>query len=258
MERARLGHVSFLERPLPGAELRGLDLDWIRSRYLPAAIQERVLDANERPLELQLASLRLATYDPAPAPTALGVLLAGEAPTRLLPHAYVQLVRFDGVDRAAPILDQQRFDGPLAQLVSGCETVIEAAIRVPTRLDGDLEVREPEYPFVALRELFRNAVLHRDYEAPGPVHVRWFRDRVEIASPGGPVPPLTPETLGSAEITAYRNGGLAEVTRNLRFVQRFGVGLAIARRELADNGNPPLELRADLGQVVAAVRGRGG
>jgi len=78
--------------------------------------RESVLEANERPLELQLASLRLATYDPKPTPTGLGLLLGGEAPTRLLPHAYVQLVRFDGDDRAAPIVDQQRFDGPLDEL----------------------------------------------------------------------------------------------------------------------------------------------
>jgi hypothetical protein len=39
----------------------------------------------------------------------------------------------------------------------------------------------------------------------------------------------------------------------LGFVQRFGVGIQIARDRLAQNGNTPLELQASVGAVAAIV-----
>jgi ATP-dependent DNA helicase RecG len=42
--------------------------------------------------------------------------------------------------------------------------------------------------------------------------------------------------------------------RNLGYVQKFGVGIALARRELEKNGNPPLEFQVEDTQVLAIVR----
>ena len=47
---------------------------------------------------------------------------------------------------------------------------------------------------------------------------------------------------------------LAEAFRVLRYVQRFGVGIPTARRELAANGNPPPEFHLEPTQVTAIVR----
>lgn len=51
----------------------------------------------------------------------------------------------------------------------------------------------------------------------------------------------------------YRNPTVAAVLAQLGFVQRFGVGIEIARKRLADNGNPPLQLTADTGVVDAVI-----
>ncbi len=40
----------------------------------------------------------------------------------------------------------------------------------------------------------------------------------------------------------------------LGYVQRFGVGIQIARDALARNGNPPLEFRVDPRTVIATIR----
>ena len=44
--------------------------------------------------------------------------------------------------------------------------------------------------------------------------------------------------------------------RVLGLVQRFGVGIQIARNELARNGSPPPEFRVDASHVMATVRVR--
>ena len=40
----------------------------------------------------------------------------------------------------------------------------------------------------------------------------------------------------------------------LGFVQRFGMGIPLARKELENNGNPPLELVPNVNAVLATVR----
>ncbi|MCW5979007.1 MAG: hypothetical protein KIT09_13080 [Bryobacteraceae bacterium] len=44
--------------------------------------------------------------------------------------------------------------------------------------------------------------------------------------------------------------------RNLGYVQRFGVGIPIAREEVRRNGNPPPVFRVEDTHVVVTVRRR--
>jgi ATP-dependent DNA helicase RecG len=110
----------------------------------------------------------------------------------------------------------------------------------------------------ALQQLTRNAIMHRAYEAThAPVRVSWYDDRIEIINPGGPFGEVTVESFGQPGLTDYRNPNLAEAMRVLGFVQRFGAGIPIARRALAENGNPPPEFRASQTFVTAIVRPAG-
>jgi ATP-dependent DNA helicase RecG len=65
---------------------------------------------------------------------------------------------------------------------------------------------------------------------------------------------VTAENFGEPGVADYRNPNLAEAMRVLGFVQRFGFGLAIARRALAENGNPPVELSVQASHITATVR----
>jgi ATP-dependent DNA helicase RecG len=94
------------------------------------------------------------------------------------------------------------------------------------------------YPGWALRELLMNAVMHRDYESASPIRFFWFADKIEIHNPGG--------LYGEARAdfprnNAYRNPIVAELLKNLGYVNRYGHGIARAQKELSENGNPELE-----------------
>jgi ATP-dependent DNA helicase RecG len=124
---------------------------------------------------------------------------------------------------------------------------IEAAAR---------EQRRPDYPAAALRQLVRNALIHRDYEAThAPVRVYWFNDRIEIQNPGGLYGQVTRANFGQG-VTDYRNPLLAEAMHVLGYVQRFGFGVPLARRHLRQNGNPEAQFHFEptyLGVTVKAA-----
>jgi ATP-dependent DNA helicase RecG len=82
-------------------------------------------------------------------------------------------------------------------------------------------------------------------------------DRVEIQSRGGPYGQVTKAQFGEPNVTDYRNPTLASALKSYGFVERFGVGIAIARARLEKNGNPPPEFTVEDAHVLVTVR-RGG
>lgn len=98
--------------------------------------------------------------------------------------------------------------------------------------------------------------MHRSYEnTHAPVRVYWFDDRIEIGNPGGPFGAVTQENFGSPGVTDYRNPNLAEAMKVMGFVQRFGVGIPIARAELKRIGSPAPEFLVAPTMTLAIVRG---
>lgn len=167
-------------------------------------------------------------------------------------------MRFDGTDLTDTIKAQRVIDGALPSLMENLDETFDAHISTALDITTEpTEIRRPDYPIVALQQLARNAILHRSYEGTyAPVRIYWFSDRIEILSPGGPFGYVTRENFGTPGITDYRNPHLAEAMRNLNYVQRFGVGIQIARIELAKNGNPPLEFTIEESFVAVTLRRR--
>lgn len=257
-EKRRYRDLPFDVQPVGQANLTDLNRRLFEEEYLPAAFSPDVLEANERTYEQRLSACRMIVAADETTPTVLGLLVLGNRADDFVAGSYVQMLRIDGTQLSDPILDAKRIAGPLSQLLRELDLVLAA--RVQTRVDltsGPLEKRSPDYPLAALQQIARNAVMHRTYEnTNAPVRITWFNDRVEIVSPGGPFGVVTPENFGQPGVVDYRNRYVAEAMRVLGFVQRFGVGLATARRLLQENGNPSLELTATAHHVLAVLRPR--
>lgn len=226
--------------------------------YLKSALAPDVLERNERTVEEQLTATRMLTPGPESVPTVLGVLTIGKDPPSYVPGAYVQFIRFGGVDLTSPIQDAAELSGPLPEMLRMLDEKLLSHISVASDITSSaVEIRTPDYPIAALRQLAYNAVLHRNYDGTAaPVRISWFHDRIEILNPGGPYGQVTRSNFGRPGITDYRNPHLAEAMRCLGYVQRFGVGIAIARSELARNGNPELEFTVEDSNILATVRRR--
>lgn len=257
-EKRRSKNLPFDIQPALAASLTDIDLDLFRRVYLPYAVAMEILENNQRPIEQQLASLRFASVEPQFQPTNLSILVVGIDPRQYLSGAYIQFLRIDGLNLVDPIKDQKEIDGPIPDLLRTLDETLRVNISVASDLTAQpVELRHPDYPLVALQQLARNAVLHRTYEGTNaPVRITWFSDRIEIQSPGGPFGQVTRENFGKPGVTDYRNPHLAEAMKNLGYVQRFGVGIALASQELETNGNPPPEFVVEDTYVLVIIRRR--
>lgn len=252
-ERRRHHDRPFDVQPIREAELEELDRLRFEQEYLPALVARDVLDANERSYKQKLAATKMVLGEEDPTPTVLGLLVIGKSPADWLPGAYTQFLRLAGDDLASPVLDEEPIHGTVADQIRRLEEKLTLHNLQDVRFkDVSKEDRSALYPIDALRQLVRNAYMHRSYEATNtPVRVYWFDDRIEIHNPGGPFGSVTPENFGQPGITDYRNPNLAEALRALGYVQRFGAGIAIARKALGQR----LRFEVQPGVVAAIIQG---
>lgn len=256
IKRRRAHTIPFDIQPVPGATVSDLILPRFDEEYLPQAFSAEILEANRRSREQRLATAKMIASVADPTATVLGLLVLGKRPRDFIPNSYIQFLRIDGTELSDPIVDEETIDGTLPEIMRRIDEKMKAHIRTSIDLtQADLERRESTYPLEALQQITRNAVMHRTYEATNaPVRVNWFRDRVEIHNPGGAFGVVTRENFGRPGVTDYRNPNVAEALKVFGYVQRFGAGIAIARKALRDHGHPAPEFVVENAFVQATIR----
>lgn len=255
-ERRRGWDGPFDQRAIGRASLDDLDLNLFQREFLPSAVTPDVLRENGRSIPEQLAALHLASPDGIP--NVAGMLVLGRDPTTYLPGAYVQFLRVNGTELTDPIVDRKELSGPLPEVLRRMDEITNAHIHVATTVaGGPVERRAPDYPMEAMQQLLRNAAMHRNYETSNaPVQWYWFSDRIEIHSPGGLYGRATRETFGKPGGNDYRNPTVAAALYMLGFVQRFGMGVPLAKKACRDNGNPEPEFLFEPSTFAVIVRAR--
>ncbi len=258
-EKRRHGDRPFDLQPIPTAGLSDLNLTQFANEYLTEAFSEEVLATNDRSLNEQLAATKMIVAADQPTATVLGILAIGKNPQDFLPGAYVQFLRINGSEYADEIIDAQEMRGAISELLRQLEEKLTAHNRIAVDVTTSyLEQRIELYPMAALHQITRNAVMHRTYEGTNaPVHVRWFNDRIEVLSPGGAFGSVTIDSFGKPGLVDYRNPNLADAMKTLGFVQRFGVGIPIAKRQLEAAGHPEPEFDISDNFVRVTVKARG-
>lgn len=256
-EKRRYRDQSFDTHPVGGSTIDDLSRSYFENEYLPQAVARDVLEVNGRSYEERLASLGMIASVDEPTPTVVGLLTLGKSPRTWVPSAYIQFLRIGGTEWGDPVMDESEIDGNLDTMLRRLDDKLRAtlAVAVDFTSGSTTELRTTTYPLSALQQIARNAVMHRTYEGTNaPVRIYWFDDRIEIANPGGPYGAVTQDNFGRPGASDYRNPILAAALKNMGFVQRFGFGIAEARRAMAANGNPPPEFQVEPTNVMVTLR----
>jgi len=235
VERRSSRFPTFDATPCPEGGLRRMDLETFRQTYRPHAVAAEVIAENHREVAEQLAALRFYNLKRG-CPTNAGMIVFGDDPLDLFPGAKVQFVQFAGAELADEVLSEKVFTGNLITQLSELDSFLKGRFtQKPVKASELREVAVFDFPTDAVRELLMNAVLHRDYQSTSPVRFYQFSDRIEIQNPGGLYGEASPENF--PRVNAYRNPIVAEAMHVLGYVNRFGRGIARAKRALLDNGS---------------------
>ena len=233
----RLSNIrTFDAMPCLGTTLEDLDITLFKKEYLSKAVAEDILQEDKRTIEEQMASLGL--YDLRyQCPTNAAIVLFGNNPERFLHGAYIQYVRFKGLDRAGDIINEHKFSGNLCKVLPRIDVFVETSIaqKRPIPISVLREKTVSKYPYWATRELLMNAVMHRDYESNAPVAFYEYDDRIEIQNAGGLYGKVSANNFPN--VSDYRNPFIAEAMKVLGYVNRFSRGVYRVQKELEENGN---------------------
>ena len=163
---------------------------------------------------------------------ALILLSDDELQRQYFPYSKIECARFKGTV-PGNFIDQKTIDVNVGlQAEQAYLFVLRHISQGTTDYTGVYRNDRWEYPVIAIREIIRNAVIHRDYSLTGKdIKIAIFDDKVEITSPGKLMPTVDFSDMESGQ-SDIRNKILAPVFKKLRIIEQWGNGLKLISEEL--------------------------
>ena len=193
-------------------------------------------DAPERALVMRgLAIQRPGT---AAVVTHAAFLLFGSKPANRFPQCEILADAYDDIRVSGRPKGQETIGESILAAIPKAIEFIDHHTFHPRRVVRLNNIRLNEYPNRALREALVNALAHRNYEdATRKISLRVFKDRIEIASPGYPLRPLTLAKLRAGKYRpCSRNPLIAQTLASFGLMEQRGTGFARMRDAMLDHG----------------------
>jgi len=184
--------------------------------------------------------------------TACALLFAND-PRVKFPGCFVRVLRFDGEAEGTGekfnAVKDIHIEGNVPSMIIQSAEVLSGQLREFSKLGKDGKFyTAPEYPQPAWYEALVNACVHRSYSLRTMnVFVKMFDDRLEVESPGGFPPLVTPQNI--YDVHKPRNPYLMEALLYLDFVKCAHEGTRRMRDTMDEAKLPAPEFR----QVDAAT-----
>ncbi len=158
----------------------------------------------------------------------------------LFPNAKVECARFKG-NRTDLVIDKKSITAQIGVQAEEAYNFTLRQINESAWVEGVYTISRWEYPVKALREILRNAVVHRQYSLTGKdIKVAIYDDMVEITSPGLLPPSIDYAAMGNRQSDA-RNRVIAPVFKRLGIIDQWGNGLKLVADEMKNY--PEIEFR---------------
>jgi len=130
-----------------------------------------------------------------------------------LDNVMIKCARFKGTIMEY-FIDKKEFTGTLFEILEESIKFLQNHLHLSATIEGLRRVEEYEIPFVALREIVLNAIIHRDYTRNSDIKIAIYDDIVEIISVGGLVNGLTIEEVSNGR-SELRNKVVANLFKEL-------------------------------------------
>lgn len=255
------GTLAWELKPVPRATLNDLDMQLVDQYLARRSNRSRNAGrfANVQEILLNIGCATTANEDSIVRPTNAGMLLFGYDPQQYILQAEVVCVLYKDTLGMHRYADRRILAGTITQQIDQAEGFFRQYIPVAARMEGFHRIDDPEYPLDALREAVVNALVHRDYSLQGEaVRILYYKDRVEIRSPGLLLPGIRLDELrhGNAR-SKPRNPIIATVLRDFPggYMERVGSGISFMIQQMHDLGRPTPQFKEQGEFVVTFLNG---
>jgi len=154
-----------------------------------------------------------------------------------------RLLRHDRIDCPVIVQPDMVMDALLNKYVQGVDDIEWLTM-----------VRKYPYPVRALREAIINAIIHRDYSSTTETYIRVYPNRVEISNPGSLPEGWTLDDLFKKHSSKLTNPSIAHAFYDIKYVERWGSGIELMKRECESMNLPIPEFNVDKGLVEVTFR----
>lgn len=123
-------------------------------------------------------------------------------------------------------LDNKKFEGNIPEIINRASNYILSKLSQRTIIEGTERRDRYEISEVIIREVVRNALIHRDYSERAcgtPVQVFMHNDKLEFINPGGLYGPVSTKNLVNSLST--RNALIVKILEDLKIVENRGGGI---------------------------------
>lgn len=181
-------------------------------------------------------------------PTNAGLLLFNENPENFFSGAKIDLIIHK--NKVGKDYTEKLFTGSIIQQIRDVLQYFKTNIveeLVAKSANQAESIRFFNYPFQAIEEAVVNAVYHKSYERENPVEIQIHKDKIEILSFPGPMPPINQAMLKKQRVVArdYRNRKIGGFLKELKLTEGRGTGLPIIYSSMEENGSPPPVFETD-------------
>lgn len=256
------GEISFELEPVIDASASDLD-DSLVADFANAVRAAEHLEFDKSNEDI-LCQRRLLKYEGGRStPRSAAILLFGKDPIRFFPGCKIHFIRYEGTQERTGVelnvIKDAMIEDAIPRLIARTAEVVFSQLREFQALQPDGRfLRVEEYPHDCVYEAIVNACVHRSYSIRNaPIFVRMFDDRLEIESPGGFVPPVTPETIYDHHVP--RNPILMDALRYHALVRCANEGTRRMKHLMEASGlpHPVFEQQSDrLSKVVVTLRNK--
>ncbi len=240
--------IPFDNRINQTASLDDLNLRLIQN-YLKEVMSSLYEESTKIPFSELCRHLMIAKgSDELLRPTNAGLLLFNEHPEKFFSGAKIDLIIHK--NKVGKDYAEKLFTGSIIQQIRDVlqyfKTNIIEELVVKSAKQAE-SIRFFNYPFQAIEEAVVNAVYHKSYERENPVEIQIHKDKIEILSFPGPMPPINQAMLKNQRVVArdYRNRKIGGFLKELKLTEGRGTGLPIIHSSMEENGSPPPVFETD-------------
>lgn len=236
-------HIEDDVRPVPRANRALLDQDKLQDY-----IREKKRERPQFALMEEAVVCEMLNLTKDGVPTLAAVMNFGLYPQGYFPQLGITAIVVPGYEigetgeETARFMDNKRIEGTISDMVDDALSFCLRNMKVKTIIDPETGKRrdKTEYPVNAVREAILNALIHRDYSIHTegtPVQIDFFKNRLEIHSPGNLYGRMTVEQLGASR-PDLRNPVLAVMAESLTGAENRYSGIPTMIREMKSHGLP--------------------